>query len=83
MRQQRKADLQHGLSWLLVAYLAMLLSILLGIHALQPTGGGAGTSSRSPAHQERQTTTKQTANAVAWQTAGWLLRLGEGRPISA
>ena len=69
MRQHWKTDLQRGLSWFLVAYLAMLLSILLGVHALQPTWGGVGTSSRSPVHQERQTTTKQTANAVAWQTA--------------
>jgi hypothetical protein len=69
MRQHRSSDLQRGLSWFLVAYLTMLLGILLGVHALQPAWGGAGTSSRSPVHQERQTVTKQTANAVARQTA--------------
>jgi hypothetical protein len=69
MRQHPKSDLQRGLSWFLVAYLAMLLGILLGVHALQPAWGGAGTWSRPPVHQERQTSAKQTADAVVWRAA--------------
>jgi hypothetical protein len=66
MRQGRKSDLQRGLSWFLIVYMTMLVGALLGVHALQPSGGGAGTSSRSPVHQERLSTTKQTAAATTW-----------------
>jgi hypothetical protein len=69
MRQHGKSDLQGGLSWFLVAYLMMLLSVLLGVHALRSTWGGAGTSSRSPVYQEQQSTAKRTADAVVCQTA--------------
>ena len=54
MRRHWKSDLQHELSWFLIAYLLMLLGILMLVHLLQPERSGPGSSSRSPAHQERQ-----------------------------
>jgi hypothetical protein len=45
---------EGGLSRFLIPYLLMLLSLLLAVHLLQPQRDGPGSSSRSPAHQERQ-----------------------------
>jgi hypothetical protein len=54
MRHPWKSDPQHELSWFLIAYLSMLLSVLMLVHLLQPEREGPGSSSRSPVHQERQ-----------------------------
>ena len=56
MRHHLKTDLHRDLSWFLIAYLLMLLSVLLAVHMLQPERSGPGSSSRSPVHKERQTT---------------------------
>jgi hypothetical protein len=55
------------LSWFLIAYLTLLLGVLMLVHVLQPERDGPGSSSRSPVHQERQTTAKQAmATQPAW-----------------
>jgi putative Mn2+ efflux pump MntP len=54
MRHDLKIDIQHELSWFLIAYLLTLLGILMLVHALQPERERSESSSRSPVHQERQ-----------------------------
>jgi hypothetical protein len=49
-----KATTHHELSSFLIVYLLMLLSVLILVHVLQPEREGAGSSSRSPVHKERQ-----------------------------
>ena len=46
MRQNGKFELQHELSWFLVAYLAMILGVLLAVHLVQPRGASDGMASR-------------------------------------
>jgi hypothetical protein len=57
MRKHTSAYGRHELSRFLIAYLMMLISVLLLVHALQPEREGPGTSSRSPVHQERHKAT--------------------------
>jgi hypothetical protein len=81
MRNNRKGDLQTGLSWFLVAYLTMLLGVLLAVHVLQPALAGPGSAWRSPVHQDRRVSTKQAAAtpAVTIQ-AGASMQLGLPSP---
>jgi hypothetical protein len=51
MWQRPRSGFQGGLSKFLIGYLAMLLTVLLSVHLLQPERSGPGTSSRSPVHQ--------------------------------
>jgi hypothetical protein len=80
MRQHWKPDLQHELSWFLIAYLSMLLGVLRAVHVLQPAWDGPGSSSRSPPHRDRPTTAKQAvATAAGAIPAASLLEAGIGR----
>lgn len=52
----------RGLSRFLVSYLLLLLSVLMLVHVLQPAAdNAAGSSSRSPVHQDRHGPAKQAA----------------------
>ncbi|HEX5957134.1 MAG TPA: hypothetical protein VFY92_00570 [Hyphomicrobiaceae bacterium] len=54
----------RGLSGFLVSYLLLLLGVLMLVHVLQPAADGvAGSSSRSPVHQDRHGPAKQAAGA--------------------
>jgi hypothetical protein len=48
-----KATAQHELSWFLIAYLLVFLSILMLIHLIQPDREGPRSLARSPVHQEQ------------------------------
>jgi hypothetical protein len=48
-----KSGLQRALSWFLIAYLAMLLGVLLGVHLLQWGAERPAGASRAPSRQER------------------------------
>ena len=68
MQKHLTAHVGHGLSRFLIAYLLALLSVLMLVHALQPEREGAGSSSRSPVHQERQRQRRplRVERHVAW-----------------
>jgi hypothetical protein len=69
MRKHAKAHVGHGLSRFLVTYMVVLFGILMLVHAMQPPREPAS-SSRSPVHQERQSTAKKAAtNVVVCQSA--------------
>jgi hypothetical protein len=53
MRHNGRSELQHELSWFLVAYLTMLLGVLLGVHLLPFVSEGPAGTSQSPTQQER------------------------------
>ena len=46
MQEYRRGDPLGGLSWFLVAYLTLLLSVLLAVHALQPAWEDPASASR-------------------------------------
>jgi hypothetical protein len=63
MRSTSNAHGGQALSRFLIAYLTLILGVLMLVHVLQPVRDGAGSSSRSPVHQDRQSTAKQAAVA--------------------
>jgi hypothetical protein len=67
MRWHTGTHVGHELSRFLIAYLAMFLSVLILVHALQPAREGAASSSRSPLHREQQQTAKQPPTIQARQ----------------
>ena len=67
MHYDAKSGLQRELTWFLVAYLAMLLGVLLGVHVLQ-SGAPAG-ALQTPARQHRLVPPKQ-AIAVPADASG-------------
>ena len=64
MRNTSNVHGGHALSRFLVAYLTLILGVLMLMHVLQPARDGAASSSRSPVHQDRQSTTEQAAAAL-------------------
>jgi hypothetical protein len=65
MRHPWKPDLHGRLSWFLIAYLAMLLSVLMAVHILQRAWDGPGSAWRPAPHQERQNAAKRAVTALA------------------
>jgi hypothetical protein len=63
MRKPSKAHVGYGLSRFLVTYLVALFGILMLVHAMQPPRE-PGSSSRSPVHQDRQSTARPVATTA-------------------
>jgi hypothetical protein len=64
MRHTWKPDLQGRLSWFLIVYLMMLLSVLMSVHVVQRVWDDPGSAWRPAPAQERQKASKRAVTAL-------------------
>jgi hypothetical protein len=64
MRHPWRPDLHGRLSWFLIVYLMMLLSVLMSVHVLQRAWDGPGSAWQPLPQQERQKAARRAVTAL-------------------